>query len=70
MYHKCTLMHHVRSPVDDSYNERRHVSERVGLSYEPLSVIGCSGFEGVITSSRCVNVGLCLYEMYTAVTRM
>lgn len=55
MNHKCTLMHHVRSPVDDSYNERRHVSERVGLSYEPLSVIGCSGFEGVITSSRCVK---------------
>lgn len=41
-------MRHVRSFVDDLNNERRHVSERVGLSYEPLSVIGCSGFEGVV----------------------
>ena len=37
---KCTLMHHVRSLVDDLIMKRRHVSERVGLSYEPLSVIG------------------------------
>ena len=37
---KCTLVCHVRSLVDDLFNERRHVSERVGLSYEPLSVIG------------------------------
>ena len=33
-------MHYVKSLVDDLIMERRHVSERVGLSYEPLSVIG------------------------------
>ena len=59
-------MHHVRSLVDDLIMERRHVSERVGLSYEPLSVIGLFRILKMIHLRVCVCVCICLCVLVPA----